>query len=198
MRTIRAVLLLVAALWFSGCETIAVTHDADANVDFASYRSWAWISEEPLIQPQAGAGEMSYVSQIDEQRIRRAVERELTAMGYRQTEFARADMIVLFAVATEEKIELQSSPSAGAYYGGRHGGFGASTNLRSYSYTEGTLRIEFFDRENKQAIWVGWASKRLSRSDEAEQTINKAVAMILEKFPPDPYQPPNLVRQATP
>lgn len=185
MRSPALPLLLAAAIGLCGCETIEISHDADPSVDFSRYGSWAWISEEPLIQPQSGQGEMSYVSQIDEQRIRRAVERELIGMGYLEKPFEQADMIVSFAVATEEKMEVHSSPSAGMHHGGRYGAWGASSSLHAYSYTEGTLRVEFFDRAAKQAIWVGWASKRLTRSDDAEENINEAVKRILEKFPAD-------------
>ena len=185
MRSLALLLTLAAAIGLPACETIKVTHDADPNADFSRYRSWAWISQEPLIQPQPGQGEMSYVSQIDEQRIRGAVERELRALGLTETAFGKADMIALFAVATEEKMEVHSSPSAGMHHGGRYGAWGASSSLHAYSYTEGTLRIEFFDRATKQAVWVGWASKRLTRTDDAEENINDAVRRILERFPAD-------------
>ena len=35
----------------------------------------------------------------------------------------------------------------------------------------------------EQAIWVGWASKRLSRNDDSQKLINEAVCKILVGFP---------------
>ena len=49
--------------------------------------------------------------------------------------------------------------------------------MRTKQYTEGTLTVEFFDRRTKQAAWVGWASKRLSKSRaNREEVIDQAVA----------------------
>ena len=44
--------------------------------------------------------------------------------------------------------------------------------------------LEFYDRATRRAGWVGWASKRLSASDDSEKVINEAVAKILRTFPP--------------
>ena len=65
--------------------------------------------------------------------------------------------------------------SSSGWYGG--------SSVRVSTYTEGTLALEFYDRETRHAVWVGWASKRLSKSDDSEKIIGKAVAAILEEFP---------------
>ena len=50
-------------------------------------------------------------------------------------------------------------------------------------YTEGTLSLDVYDRKTEQAVWVGWASKRLSRNDDSQKLINEAVSGILMQFP---------------
>jgi hypothetical protein len=160
-------------------------HDFDPDADFSSYRTWAWISEENLIQPRAGAAPVNYVSPIDEQRIRRAVERELAAKAYPKVDVAEADLIVSFSIGTEEKTQIYSSPSSGYYDYGYGGWYGGST-VRSYQYTEGTLALEFFDRSTRRAAWVGWGSKRLSSREDSEKVIDEAVKKILEPFPAAP------------
>jgi hypothetical protein len=45
------------------------------------------------------------------------------------------------------------------------------------------MTIEFFDRETQDALWVGWGSKRLSKSDDREELIQEVVQKILEPFP---------------
>jgi hypothetical protein len=86
------------------------------QVHFSRYRTWAWISEGNLIQPRVGETQVSRVSPIDEGRIRRAVERELAAKGYRKVAGAEADLIVSFSIGEEEKTKITSTPSAGAGY----------------------------------------------------------------------------------
>jgi hypothetical protein len=51
---------------------------------------------------------------------------------------------------------------------------------------EGTLSIDVFDAGSHRPVWHGWAKKELTRTDieQSEQPIRKAVAAILEKFPP--------------
>ena len=40
-----------------------------------------------------------------------------------------------------------------------------------------------FDRKTRQAIWVGWASRRLSAKDDRAEVVNTAVGKILAPFP---------------
>ena len=168
----------------AACSTIKTVHDSDPSADFTRYRTWAWISDENLIGPKAGEVQVSYVSPIDEQRIRRAVEAEMSAKGYRKADQAEADLIVSFTVGSEEKTRVYSTPTGGGYYDDfGYGGWYGGSQVRTVQYTEGTLSVQFYERESKNAVWVGWASKRVSKSDDSEKVINEAVEKILEKFP---------------
>jgi hypothetical protein len=175
----------IAVLLGAACANpIKTAHDSDPDADFTRYQSYAWIKDGPLI----GAGEVrsSYVSPIDEQRIRAAVEAELAAKGYSKAASPEeADLVVSYAIGTEEKTRVRQDPGrSSVYYAGYGYGYwyGGST-VSVQQYTEGTLTIEFWDRRSKQAVWVGWASKRLSKSDDSHETIGQAVAMTLEPFP---------------
>jgi hypothetical protein len=175
------------------CENpIRTAHDAAPGSDFSRYESYAWISSEPLIQPETRVVGDRYVSPIDEQRIRTAVDTELAAKGYRVTELEQADLVVSFAVGTQDKVRVDEIGGRDrTYYRGYgHGSWYGGSTVRMETYTEGTLALEFYDHTTKQAVWVGWASKRLSRSDEPGETIQTAVAMILEPFPARPGAAP--------
>ena len=80
---------------------IRTEHDSDPTADFAKYRSFAWISEDPVMGPRPGVAGGEYIN----------------------------------------------------------------------------------DRATRQAVWVGWASKRLSKSDDSEEILGRAVSAILEEFP---------------
>jgi hypothetical protein len=168
----------------AACSTIQTVHDSDPSADFTRYRTWDWISDENLIGPKAGEVPVSYVSPLDEQRIRRAVEADLAAKGYRKVGRAEADLIVSFTVGTEEKTRVYSTPTVGGYYDDfGYGGWYGGSEVRTQQYTEGTLSVQFFERESKNAVWVGWASKRVSRSDDSDEVIREAITRILEEFP---------------
>ena len=185
------VLSLVLLALPVGCASpIKVTHDFDPAADFSSYETYAWISQEPLIAPKPGQSSDSYISPLEDKRIRRAVNRELMARGYREVDdTSLADLVVSFTVGREEKLRVYDSPATGGVYVGRgYGGYGyggwyGGSSVRVDQYTEGTLALEFFDRQSKQALWVGLATKRITRSDDSEEVIQRAVAAILEDFP---------------
>ena len=166
---------------------IKTAHDADPEADFSRYQSYAWIKDGPLIGPSTGEGRSSYISPIDDQRIRAGVEGELAAKGYsKAASIEGADLVVSYAIGREEKTRVRQDPGRSSVYypGYGYGGWYGGSTVSVQQYTEGTLAIEFWDRRSKQAVWVGWASKRLSKSDDSSETIRQAVTMTLEPFPP--------------
>ena len=178
----------MALLLAAACASpIKIAHDSDPEADFSRYKSYAWIKAGPLIGPSAGEGRPTYISPIDDQRIRAAVESELAAKGYRKAaSLEQADLVVSYSIGTQEKTRVRQDPGMShVYYPGYgYGGWYRGSTVSVQQYTEGTLAIEFWDSRTKQAVWVGWASKRLSRSDDSHETIRKAVNMTMEPFPP--------------
>jgi hypothetical protein len=186
---ILAGLLFSAALLSAACESpIRVTTDRDPSADFSAWSSYAWISPEPLIPQVVGRTEGPPISPIDDRRIREAVEAELSSKGWKLAASPEeADLIASYGVASEERTEIYETPNTGVYYGQgyRYGGWYAGSTIRSQQVVEGTLTLQFFDRRSKQAAWVGWASKRLSKSGtpDREATIRTAIGKILKEFP---------------
>jgi hypothetical protein len=160
----------------------------DPGASFATHETFAWISAEPLIKQVKGTTEGPLLSPIDDTRIRAAVSTELSLKGWRELEDPdEADLIVSYGLGAEERTEIYSTPSSGAWHG-RGYGYGAwygGSNVRSRQVTEGTLTLEFFERRTKQAAWVGWASKRIPRKgvENRDEEIKTAIHMILETFP---------------
>lgn len=185
----RRLLVPLLALLVAGCAyQIRTRHDMDPTVDLASYATYAWISDDPLIPPKSGEGEVSYVSPIDDQRIRRIVNAQLEGKGYRKAADREvADLIVSYGIGREEKVEIYGTPGSygprayprGYGYGGWYGG----STVEVSRYTEGTLTLELFDRKTKQALWIGWGSKRVTDSEDREAVIQTAVEKILAPLP---------------
>ena len=125
--------------------------------------------------------------------VNRAVERSLTARGYRQVQTG-PDFLVAFTFGAKEKLDVRSSPSSGAYYGGgyrgRRGGvytgWGGST-VDVTQYTEGTLVIDILKPGGEHLVWRGTGSARIRDEKDPEkrtQRVNEAVDKILAQFPP--------------
>ena len=87
--------------------------------------------------------------------------------------------------AAEEKLKVTETAGRSRYYRGgyRYGTWYAGSSVNVQQYTEGTMTIEFFDRKTKDALWVGWGSKRLSKKNDREEAVKEAVQKILEPLP---------------
>ena len=79
-------------------------------MDFDTYRSFAWISDNPMII----AGERPpRLSPLLEQRIKNTIQANLTGKGYAFSEDPEAsDLIVSFTIGLHDKIDVQSYPTS--------------------------------------------------------------------------------------
>lgn len=178
------VVLLLASL-LTGCATIKTGSHQDESVSFDNYRSFTWISDDPLI---LGAAEPPPISPLTKKKIVQAIEGELRKKGFTYlTNSDQADFIVSYTVGTREKIDSTSYPTAyrgewGWHIYGRHYYL---TEVEHRSYTEGTLGVDIFDGKTKQPVWHGWAAKTISATDRQDPSpsIQKAAARIIARFP---------------
>ena len=191
VRVHQQLLLLSCAF---GCLALACANpirtsfDLDPTADFSQFRTFAWVGPAPLARAKQGTGAQSFVSALDDQRLRRAVDRDLQAKGYTLIQNAdEADLAVAYSVGSEEKVRVHQTPTSITTHPFprryRYGGWYTGSSVSVQQYTQGTLSIEVYDQKTEQAVWVGWASKRLSRSDDSQRLINEAVSKILVKFP---------------
>lgn len=187
----RPVVLLVAmvlTLGLAACETPIETHyEYDTKAHFGEYESYAWITDEPLLERPVGfTEEENRLSPMLEQEIRSAVDTRLTAKRYeKRSDPESADLVVSFSVGMRPKVEVDSYPARSGYRYGPHGGRGEWVS-DVYSYTEGTLAIDIFDRRTKRAVWHGWASARVQPPSDPEtrrERVDRAVEGILSEFP---------------
>jgi Domain of unknown function (DUF4136) len=170
------------ALALACASPVETAHDQSPAADFARYATYAWIGESPV------SGVDSSEPRVDpavEASIRRAVDAQLATRGYRLAAAEAADLLVGFEVGREQKTTLEQIPGRTTVYTGgySYGGWYRSAPVRTRTYTEGTLTLDFFERGSHEAVWVGWASRRISSGLDREAVIQDAVARILEPFP---------------
>jgi hypothetical protein len=171
VKRIRHLLLLVAVV---GCSTMSVKSSFDPASSFGQYRTYAWL---PLMD-QGHTAQLLRGSPA-EQRIKAAVERDLAAKGILPTPArTRPDFVIAYHVMLEEKLNVTDwGYSVGYPY--------ATPALDAYSYTEGTLLIDFIDPNTEQAFWRGTASDVVDDPGSGSNgKIDEAVAKIVEKYPP--------------
>ena len=177
--------LFAMLLLLGGCASRPeITTDYDRNANFSAYHSFAF-------EPKLGTDTAGYTS-LTTQRIKTAVQREMTARGYVYDE-ANPDLLVNFSAKLEDKVSVTQTPVPMSYYYGYYGyrtglyapwpGYALDTNVDRY--TEGTINIDLIDRERRQMVWEGIAVGRVSRDMKQipEENINQTVFEIFAKYP---------------
>jgi hypothetical protein len=188
----KNILVSLALLAIVGCATTPATTDYDPSVQFGNYKTFAFISDRPLLRAEgAETG-----SPLLEGRLMQISGNILSARGFtRVSDRGSADIAIAFTVGGREKIQINSYPEPyRAHYNswGRRGAWGGSyySTPRSQSvrqYTEGTLLIDIYDVAQHKPVWHGSATKRITKKmrENPEETINEIVMNILATFPPN-------------
>ncbi len=186
--------VLIFALYISGCaSTPQVFTDHDESQSFTDYKSFAWISDEPMVV----SGDRG-PSPIVAKRLKDAINETLQSKGYRfVADRQDADFVVAFTVGARDRMEIREREVVDYY--GPHWRWGydyygivyprgfSRTEVTTRQYAEGSLAIDIFDRKRKSPVWHGSGSKRLSRAElrgESVGTTRGAVETILAGFPP--------------
>lgn len=156
--------------------------DYDATVDFTRFSTFAFMEREQR-------GTTRSYDTIDDRRVMAAVTRELEARGYRRVE-ENPDLLVNFAVSTQEIEEVRSVPAAPyPWYGWRGSyyypwpAYGHETWVDRYE--RGTLFIDLVDRQRRQLVWEGSASGRVTEAarENPAAALDYAVREIFASYP---------------
>ena len=173
--------LLVATL--CGCASLTVSSDYDPSFDFSDYRTWSW-----LPGPQGGSEDPRIANELVDDRVRAAVEKQLTARGYELRSTGTPDFRVRYHAAVEDAVDvrmLNRSYGYGPGWGGPRGGVVTETYARKYE--QGTLILDIVDANSEKLVWRGFAQAEVDRSatpEQRRQRIGDAIRQILAGFPP--------------
>jgi hypothetical protein len=177
----KIVLLVFSVLLLTSCSSVKVVSDYDAKVDFTKYKTFAFF--KPGI-------DKAKISDLDKKRILRAIESELLALGFTKSE--TPDILVSIFTKSREKVNVNQNQNNFGYGYGYGWGWnpwmmnGMNTNVNISQYTEGTLFIDFIDKEEKELVWqgIGTGALRMENRDKKEERIKEFVKEIISRFPP--------------
>ncbi|MEN8190581.1 MAG: DUF4136 domain-containing protein [Thermodesulfobacteriota bacterium] len=189
MRSLFLFVFLITGLVVQGCSTVAVKSDFSPDYDFSVLKSFRWLEESPS---------SSNDTRVENEAVREAVvngvDRELKKKGYSRVDSDRkADFMVAWHGAVNRRLQQQSLDHFYGPYGygpvaraaAEKEGAGVG-NVREYE--EGVLVIDILDPTGKTIVWRGSGKQELAPkplADEVRREINRAVATILNRFPPD-------------
>ena len=156
--------------------------DYDAEADFSRFSTFAFMDREERSTTR------SYDT-LDDRRVITAVTRELEARGYRRVD-ENPDLLVNFAVVTQEIEELRAVPMTSyPWYGWRGGyyhpwpAYGYETYVDRYEL--GTLFVDLVDRQRRQLVWEGRVSGRVTEAarENPAGALDSAVSEIFARYP---------------
>ena len=168
------ILLCIGVL--TSCSSVKVVSDYDTKVDFSTYKTFAFYKK--------GIDKAS-VSDLDKKRIMRAIENELIEKGFTKSE--NPDLLISIFTKSREQVNVTDNNLGYGFGWGYNPWFFGSTNLNINQYTEGTLFIDFIDKNKNELIWqgIGSGAMKLSNIDKKEERINEFVNKIILAYPPN-------------
>ena len=181
--------IIVLLLGACGGAPFKTEMDYDHSVTFNNMRTWAWISQNPMITPDPSASD----NPLWENRLMRLVEAEMAAKGFRLVSDPQAaDLVIAFTLGRRDKIKVNSYPSSYQMgYGHRgYGGWGTAyygTETTVRNYTEGTVAFDIFDGKTHRPVWHGRAFGNVKESrtqEEKMQLARDVVRAVFDQFPP--------------
>ena len=176
MKLKKLFFLPLISLLMLSCSTVKVTTDYDTKANFNKYKTFAFY--------KTGIDKAT-ISDLDKKRILRAIETELLAQGFTKSE--NPDMLVSIFTKSREKVNVnQTNIGYGFGWGWNPWMWNGMNNVNVNQYTEGTLFVDFIDKEKKELVWqgVGTGALRNLNAEKKEARIKEFVKEIVSRFPP--------------
>jgi hypothetical protein len=184
----RGILLLTVLLSAACAAGINTSADWNQEANFVAFQTYAWTPVDPGDPGSPG------IDQLTDTRIRAAIEANLNGKGLRLVPLERADLAVDYQVTTQDQTNYTTTSTG---WGGGYGRYGrgwggtsvavGTSTTRATTYTNGTLVIGLFSPQSQEVLWHGSGTTKLRENPspaERTETVNNAVAKILEQFPP--------------
>jgi hypothetical protein len=172
----------------AGCTSLRVTSDINRAAGPVQCRTFGWAGNFRSDSPMRNG----IANPVNEARLRGAIQAQLAAVGVQPANGAPPDCLVGYGIGAHTQIEGAYPVGWGwgfgyGYGGWRRGGFygGYAGWDEPYVYREGIIAVDLYDARSKAPIWHASVNQSLygAVGAEAEQKIDKAVAVLFTKYP---------------
>ena len=158
--------------------------DFNPNLDFSKYKTFAYIGGvESLVRMQLNP-------ELLNNRIHRAVVRELTAKGLREVQpEENPDLVVRYWVEAESNAQVTGTVHWGIY-GSYYGDYWSVmyTTMSTPVTHKGTLGIELIDAKAQDLAWRLFVSEKIIHNDPDKiwKTADSNIKKAFKNYPPTP------------
>jgi hypothetical protein len=161
-----------------GCSpAIRVYHEIDKSSPVDQYHTFQWAKTDSA----AWKSNPLYFNELNDRRIKQAVNDLLTAKGYLPGSDI-SDLTLRYNIRVDEQSILLPDP-----YGYLYGDYWMMPRDNLFRYREATLILDVWNSQTRKLIWRGWAVAAVEVVFEQEKNpeviIRSAVTKILDAFP---------------
>jgi hypothetical protein len=183
----RYISLGMGLILAAGCAGQSVTTDYSPATSFSQYKTFALV-----MPPDTGA------QQLLDQRVRNAVQAQLTTKGLTLADRQDADLYVGYGMVDKTHTQVYSYNDGWGWGGGRWGwrywrygvAWPTSSQRRIETYTDGTVVVNLVDAKTKQVVWESEVPDVVNipvdNPIRATKEVDAAVAKLFTKYPPQP------------
>ena len=186
MRTrMRQIALGMGLILAAGCAGQQVTTDYSPATSFSQFTTFALVSS-----PDTAAAQ-----QLLDQRVRNAVQAQLTTKGLTATDRASADLYVGYGMVDKTHPAVYTYRDGWGWGGGwgwRYYRWGVAWPMtvqrRVETYTDGTVVVNLVDAKTKKVVWEGEVpdvvNLPVDNPVRATKEVDAAVTKLFTKYPP--------------
>ena len=177
-RGTRLGLAILAIAAVTACSHFTIRTDRAPDVDFARYRTFAWLPLSAAPPDDQTTGDRGL-----DKRVYEAIEGDLERKGYVLAAPDTADLLVTYRLLKTDGYDEAHLPYQAQWY---RGAYLTAAHASADSYTRGTLIIDVVDRRADELVWRGSASARLyinTAYDKAVARAQLAIEQTLATFP---------------
>ena len=181
---LRAWLGLLARLAVAQPATARVEVDFNPNLDFSQFKTYAYIGGvEHLVMMQLNP-------ELINDRVHRAVQRELSKKGLREVQpNENPDLVVRYWASSQVQLNVAATGNWGPYgpYLGTYWGFMYDT-MSASSTREGMLVLDLIDAKNKDLAWRLYLVRKIVKVDKDWKKADQDFTKGFESYPPSAKQ----------
>ena len=173
------------ALSVAACTTLPVRTDTNPNMSVSNCHTFAFAQEHVANADQPAA----YGNPLNAERLRVAIEGNLSARGIQRVDRANAECVVGYAMGSRQVFNdyyAGFGAGWGGYGWGRRGGFYGGWGWDGpFVQDETRIAIDLFDAKTHTPIWHASVSQNVAdlTGPNAEAKISAGTAAIFAKFP---------------
>ena len=176
---------LLAVLLATGCASgPTIRSNLDPAADFNKFRTFGFF--QPLSTDRE-----EYQSLISQQLVA-STKRELEARGLQFTD-TNPDLLINFSANLDQRLRVTQTPSMSSRgphpsWRGGYRTWPTDQQIDVRQYTLGTIVIDAVDASQRQLVWEGLATSRVTQRtmDDIGPVLNSAVVDIMRDFPLPP------------